>query len=288
VDAHIAACAFARKTLLDTAQLAEQRGFAIVHGIVDSLYLKREGAADRDFIELCKEITEETGLPISYEGRYRWIVFLPSKTHFGVPVLNRFYGVFQDGKVKARGIELRRGDTPNFIRQCQDEMIQKLAKARNSEEYIQSIPNVLSIFRKYADKIVNRKVDIDDLVIAKQLSKNPDRYVNNVDQAIAARQLQDHGLEVMAGQTVKYVIVDADNKRSERRVVAAQLIHAENRYDVEEYLRLLVEAPYTILSPFGFAKDDFLIEAFGQKQPDLNYALDPENSLHRQKKACRT
>ena len=103
------------------------KGFEIVHGIVDSLYLKKDGATDKDFIELCKEITEQTGLPISYEGRYRWIVFLPSKTHFGVPVLNGFYGVFQDGKVKARGIEL------NIVRQCQDEVIQELAKATDSE-----------------------------------------------------------------------------------------------------------------------------------------------------------
>jgi len=279
VDAHIAACAFARKTLLDTAQLAEQRGFEIVHGIVDSLYLKREGATDRDFIELCKEITKETGLPISYEGRYRWIVFLPSKTHFGVPVLNRFYGVFQDGKIKTRGIELRRGDTPNIIRQCQDEMIQELAKARNSEEFIQNIPNVLSILRKYADKIVNREVDIADLVIAKQLSKNPERYINSVDQAIAARQLRGRGLEVMAGQTVKYVILDADNKRSERRVAAAQLIDARNRYDIEEYLKLLVDAPYTILSPFGFSKDDLTAEKFGQKQSTLNQAPDLGSSI---------
>jgi len=250
VDAHIAACAFARKTLLDTARLAEQRGFEIVHGIVDSLYLKKESATDRDFIDLCKEITAKIELPISYEGRYRWIVFLPSKIHFGVPVLNRFYGVFQDGKIKARGIELRRGDTPNIIRRCQDEVIQELANARNSEDYIERIPYALSVLRRYANRILNHKVDLDDLVICKQLSKNPDNYVNNLHQAIAAKQLQIHGIKVVAGQTVRYVIVNADDKCPERRVIAELLMGASARYDAKEYVRLLTDAISTILSPF--------------------------------------
>jgi len=267
VDAHIAACAFARKMLLDTARLAERRGFEIVHGIVDSLYLKKEGATDKDFVELCREITDVTGLPISYEGRYRWIVFLPSKTHFGVPVLNRFYGVFQDGKVKARGIELRRGDTPNVIVQCQDEIIEELAKARNSQEFIQRIPDSLSVLRRYAKRIVNREVGLSDLVVSKQLSKDPGQYMNDVNQAIVARQLQAHGVDVSAGQTVRYVIVDADNRYSEKRVLATQLMDAKNRYDVKEYLRLLLDAVCTTLSPFGFTDEKVMMYvSHGQEQ----------------------
>jgi len=269
VDAHIAACAFARKTLLDTVRLAERRGFEVVHGIVDSLYLKKDETSDRDFTELCEEITEKTGLPISYEGRYRWIVFLPSKTHFGVPVLNRFYGVFQDGKLKARGIELRRGDTPEIILRCQEEMIKELAKARSSEEFIKSIPDALNVSRKYACSILNRNVDVDDLIISKQLSKDPNRYVNNVNQAIAAKKLCGHGVEVTAGQTVKYVILDADNKRPERRVVPIQLI-AEEKYDAEAYLKLLVDAIQTMLSPFGYAQDDLMLQISSARQGVLN------------------
>lgn len=271
VDAHIAVCAFARKTLLDTTRLAERRGFEIVHGIVDSLYLKKEGATDEDFTGLCGEITEETGLPISYEGRYRWIVFLPSKIHFGVPVLNRFYGVFQDGKVKVRGIELRRGDAPNIVQQCQNEVIKDLAKARNSQEFVQRIPDSLLLLREYADKIVNQEVDLADLVISKQLSKDPLQYISSVHQAIAARQLRDRGLEVMAGQTVKYIIVDADNRRPERRVLPVQLVDAESRYDVKEYLKLLVDAIYTMLSPFGFTREKLMIRILGQSQSSLKY-----------------
>ena len=71
-----------------------------------------------------------------------------------------------------------------------------------------------------------------------------------MQQAVAARQLQRHGLDVAAGQIVKYVILDADNKRPERRVVAAQLMGESVRYDTERYLTLLNDALNNILSPF--------------------------------------
>jgi DNA polymerase elongation subunit (family B) len=43
-------------------------------------------------------------IPLSFEGRYRWIVFLPSKVHPGVGVLNRYYGAMENGKIKVRGL----------------------------------------------------------------------------------------------------------------------------------------------------------------------------------------
>ncbi|MBS7614737.1 hypothetical protein KEJ18_03280 [Candidatus Bathyarchaeota archaeon] len=211
--------------------------------------MKKPNATDKDFVELCREITEKTELPISYEGRYKWIVFLPSKTNPGVPVLNRFYGVFQDGKIKARGIEVRRRDAPNIVNCFQAEILQEMAKARNSEEFIQRIPYAFRLLRRYADKILSKEISLDDLVISKQLSKDPDEYVANWHQTIAAKQLSIHGLEVAAGQTVKYVILDVNNKRSERRVIPKQLIKQSCRYDAKEYIRLLEDALNNILSP---------------------------------------
>jgi DNA polymerase-2 len=85
--------AFARDNLLKAARIAEENGFEVVHGIVDSLWLKKLGASTAEFISLCREVEEKVGLPIFLEGIYRWIVFLPSKVRPQVPVLNRFWGL---------------------------------------------------------------------------------------------------------------------------------------------------------------------------------------------------
>jgi DNA polymerase-2 len=125
---------------LRTAHVAESRGFTVVHGIVDSLWLKKEDATPEEYLSLCKEISEEIGVPLNFEGRYKWIVFLPSRLHPHEGVLNRYFGLMENGKIKVRGIEARRRDTPKFVFDAQMEMIEELASANNSREFIAKIP----------------------------------------------------------------------------------------------------------------------------------------------------
>ncbi|MGA2198810.1 MAG: DNA polymerase domain-containing protein, partial [Nitrososphaerales archaeon] len=103
IDCHISVCAYARQILLETARIAEMRGFEVVHGIVDSLWVKKPGATESDFEELRREIQAAIGLPLAFDGIYRWVAFLPSRMHEDVPVLNRYFGIFEDGSMKVRG-----------------------------------------------------------------------------------------------------------------------------------------------------------------------------------------
>jgi len=274
VDAHIAVCAFARDALLKTVRMAEERGIEIVHGIVDSLWLKKDGASPREYVELCRAVSKEIGVQLNVEGRYRWIVFLPSRMHVEVPVLNRYYGVFESGKVKVRGIEAVRRDTPPFIKRAQMDMIRVLAKAPNSEAFVERIPESLEVLRSYVERLRRGDVDVQDLIIAKQLSMHPERYAHDVFQAIVAKQLMKEGIEISGGQTVRYLITDANNKRPSRRVKAAELINAETRFDAEKYVDMLVLAATNILSPFGYSQDQLTDHVlYGEKQTMLESAL---------------
>jgi len=274
VDAHIAVCAFARDALLKTVRMAEERGFEVVHGIVDSLWLKKESATPREYVELCNAVSKEIGVQLNVEGRYRWIAFLPSRMHVEVAVLNRYYGVFESGKIKVRGIEAVRRDTPAFIRKAQMDMIRVLAKARNSEEFVKRIPEAVVVLRSYVGRLRKRDIDVQDLIIAKQLSMHPDRYAHEVFQAIAAKQLMREGIEVSGGQTVRYLIADAKNKSASKRVKAAELINAKTHFDAEKYVDMLILAGANILSPFEYTeealKDQIL---YGEKQIVLKPVL---------------
>jgi DNA polymerase-2 len=96
---------------------------------VDSLWLKKKNATMEEFNRLCEQITKATGVSINFEGHYKWVVFLPSKMHPHISVLNRYFGVMADGKVKVRGLEVRKSDTPKFVYDAQMEMINVLASA---------------------------------------------------------------------------------------------------------------------------------------------------------------
>lgn len=272
VDAHMAVCAFARDTLLKTVRMAEEQGFEVVHGIVDSLWIKKEGAAPKEVAEFCREASEATGIPLTVEGRYRWIVFVPSKVLAEIPVLNRYYGVFDDGRVKMRGIEARRADTPPFIAKAQKAMIEKLVPARKLEEFMDRIPEALSTLQQYARMLIEGKVDVEELAITKRLSKPPSGYTHNVLQAVAAKQLEKAGYEVHPGQTISYIITNAGSNNPYGRVAALQLMKEKSKYDKSAYLKMLVSAAETLFGVFGYTQNRIWEALRGERQTKLQIA----------------
>lgn len=256
VDGHIGVCALGRDAFLRASHIAENRGFQIVHGIVDSLWLKKENATEKEYLELCREVSDEIKVPLNFEGRYKWIVFLPSRMHPRVGVLNRYYGVFENGKVKTRGIEVRRRDTPRFVSDAQLEMINVLASARDSKEFMERIPEALKVIERYRQKLLNSEIPIWDLIITKHLSKDPEQYKQRVSQVIVAEQLMKEGAKISAGQNLRFIFTSSQNRRYERRVKAEELIDECTRYDLEKYLHLLNVAADNLLSGLRTAQPD--------------------------------
>jgi DNA polymerase elongation subunit (family B) len=269
VDGHIGVCAFGREAFLKASRIAEEKGFRIIHGIVDSLWLKKKDATDLEYQGLCEEIREETQIPLSFEGRYNWIVFLPSKMHPNVGVLNRYYGVMESGKIKVRGLEVRRRDTPPFVYDAQTRMLEVLAEARNSREFVEKIPDALKVLRGFREKLLAGEVSVWDLIITKHLSKDPKRYKQMVSQVIAAKQLMKEGVEVAAGKNVKFLFTSAENKRYERRVAAEELIEKNTNSDVKKYLLLLYASAASMFSPFGYSAGTVYDEVRGHRQTGL-------------------
>jgi DNA polymerase elongation subunit (family B) len=269
VDGHIGVCAFGREALLNASHMAEEQGFEVMHGIVDSLWLKKPNASIEDYESLCKAITVQSGIPISFEGRYKWIVFLPSKTHPRVGVLNRYYGVMEDGKIKVRGLEIRRRDTPRFVFEAQTEMINTLATANNTTELRSKIPSALDVVRRYREKLLNGEVTVEDLIVTKRMSRKPERYRQHVSQVIAAEQLIKEGAEVHAGNSIKFLFTHSKDKRHERRVKAAQLIEKGVEPDTEKYLILLYSSAANLLSFQGYNTQSIYATIQRQKQRTL-------------------
>ncbi|TMI40458.1 hypothetical protein E6H23_07650 [Candidatus Bathyarchaeota archaeon] len=252
IDAHIATCAFSRKVLKQAVAMAEAHGFQLVHGIVDSMWLRKPSATAEEYEELCSEISRELNLPISFEGIYKWVVFLNSKIDPRVPVLNRYYGIFQDGTVKVRGIDLRRHDTPGIVRQCQEEMLGVFSKANNSSEFKLLIPKALNVLERYAILLRKRKVPLEDLVIEKNLSKDLGEYTHKVPQAIAARHLVKEGGTVHAGQRVNYILTLDWAGVPEKLALPPELADENTVYDSERYIDLLCSSATNLLLPMGY------------------------------------
>jgi DNA polymerase elongation subunit (family B) len=255
IDAHIATCAFSRQILRKAVAIAESRGYKLVHGIVDSMWLKKPGATPAEYEVLCREIEAKLHFPIAFEGLYNWIVFLNSHTNQRIPVLNRYYGAFQDGRLKLRGIDLRRHDTPGIVRRCQSDMLALFAHAENSEGFMALIPEAIGIIKSYVNMIRDGAVPIDELMIEKRLSKNLNEYRNMVPQAIAAQHLNHEGREVHAGQALNYIVTSNKSRITQNRALPAELVGENYPLDSEWYIDLLLASAANMLLPFECTPD---------------------------------
>jgi DNA polymerase elongation subunit (family B) len=216
------------------------------------MWLKKVDATPADYEDLCREIETQLHFPIAFEGLYKWIVFLNSHTNARIPVLNRYYGAFQGGKIKLRGIDLRRHDTPGIVRRCQSDMLALFAHAENAQEFMALIPEALTIVKSYADLIRDGAVPIDELVIEKRLSKSLNEYRNMVPQVIAARHLDHEGREVHAGQVLNYVVTRNMSRIIQNRALPVELVSDDYPVDSGWYIDLLFASTANILLPFGY------------------------------------
>ena len=255
IDAHIAVCAFDRQILLQTIRIAESHGFEILHAIVDSIWIQKKNKDTinkNDYENLKTEIENKTGFPISFEGIYKWIVFVPSKNNTIIPISNRYFGVFEDGTVKMRGIEARRHDTAEFFSNVQQSILNIMSEANSIREVRVLMPKVRDMFQMHLKLLKNRNVPISDLVLTKRISKNVDEYENrNTVELDALLQLNNTGKSLKAGQILKYVITDYYRKNSRKRSVPFELINSKTGYDAKRYCELLTETCNSVTEPFG-------------------------------------
>ncbi len=93
---------------------------------------RRAASQPADFNDLLVEISARTHLPVGLDGVYRWVAFLASRVDARVAVPNRYFGVFQDGSLKVRGIDVRRHDTPVFIGDTQMAILECFAGAADA------------------------------------------------------------------------------------------------------------------------------------------------------------
>lgn len=254
IEAHEAVTAFSREMLLRAKEVAESRGFRMLHALVDSMWLQRPDATRADYEVLAQAVTGATGLPIFVEGIYRWIGFLPSKTHRGVGVPNRYMGVFDNDTTKVRGIEVRRSDMPALVVQMQEQMLRRMFRCPTLADVRTALLEILGILENALVRLRGGDVEAAELVITNTLSQEVSEYRHNTVQAITARTLDRHGAHLHPGEAVQFVVTDAGAKVPEDRVRPYALLGTDWNYDTEAYATLLLRAAATILELFGYSE----------------------------------
>ena len=250
IEAHEAVTNGGREVLLRAKEVAESLGFEVLHMYVDALWLKKKGASKKaDFQLVLDEIADQTGLGVSLDGVYRWVAFLPSRTDERVPVANRYFGVFQDGSIKIRGIEARRRDTPPWVVETQVRMLERISRAGSVKDLPDYLRSAFEIFRKALADLQEDRVPLAKLVVTSRVSHELESYRSPTPAARSALQLLEYtGKRVRPGQKVRFVYT-----QGEMGVRSWELPGKINLSDIDKdkYVELMARAAASVLHPFG-------------------------------------
>jgi DNA polymerase elongation subunit (family B) len=250
IECHESITAFSRDILLSAIEVVEKAGYQILHGIIDSLWVKSLKNCVKPS-QLSRMISRKTGIRMDVEGHYKWIVFLPSK-QTGVGALNRYYGLFENGELKIRGIELRQKNTPEFLKKIQVDILKVFSQANNAKEFLEKIPITIKVLQDYAKKIIKNDVEKSTLMFTTRVARDISEYkVNNLVKS-ALLQLRDNNIHIEPGQSVRYIVKNEHSSNYKKRVCVAETFEEDVEIDVDFYLRHIAKCGESILVPFGY------------------------------------
>lgn len=255
---HMAICAFAREVLLKCVHLAEERGFEVIHGIVDSLYVTKPGMTMEDLEALRLDLESMARIPLMCEGIFKWVVFSASRVdpHRALPAT--YFGVFEHGGIKARGIEVRQRAAAAVIKFVQESVLNSLRDCSSPAEIAGKIPGACI----WARTILERLEELKPSLLTVHLKVSQSTYKHNIPQKAILEALFRRGIKVEPGQSISFIYSDK----------GPVLVEDYARNPKKEiYTKLAVRALAVLFEPFGVSRKEIHDMVMGQGQYELDF-----------------
>ena len=148
--------------------------------------------------------------------------------------------------IKTRGIETRQRSTPPWVATVQEDALRVFDATRSPDA-------VCDVCRRHLAALRRGDIATNSLVIANRVSKRTDAYTQETLTVAALRRMQHHGTSLAPGQTVRYVVVNADGRGSNR--VRLPFEDAQS-YDIDWYEDTALRAVESIVSCVGWDRTD--------------------------------
>lgn len=224
LESHEAVTAFGRDKLLTAKTIAENNGYRMLHAITDCIFIQKpdKSAFKTDELnKLCNDIYQATGIEMSTDGMYSWLVFVPSRIDKNMPVANRYFGLFENSSIKMRGLFARRSDMPRFIQQFQQQILEIMSRYHSIIELQKKHHELVQLFEKKLTRLKNGNVKIKDLMFRRTSSKEAGQYKVNNAAAVILKQLNNlhtannpSGISLQPGEKIKYLQIKKYNQKT--------------------------------------------------------------------------
>jgi len=244
-----AVTAWGRSLIMGAIETARKLGLEVYYGDTDSLFV----SFDEDRIERLVGIIEEgLGFDIKLEKVYERVFFTEAK--------KRYIGITREGKVDVVGFEAVRGDWSELAKRTQGVVAEIILRTGRVDEAIGYV-------RRVIDDLRRGRVDMEDLVIWKTLTRRPSDYEARQPHVAAALMMERSGIRVEPGMKIGFVIVKGKGPLYSRS--KPYFMARPEEIDVDYYIeKQVIPSALRILGYFGVTEKRLRTTAAGRSLLD--------------------
>ncbi|MCS7119742.1 MAG: DNA-directed DNA polymerase I [Nitrososphaerota archaeon] len=232
-----ATAAIGRDVITQTIEKARELGIQVIYGDTDSIFLKNP---TQEQIKALSEWCEKSlGMEIDVDKSYRYAVLSSRKKNY--------LGVLLDGTVDVKGLTGKKRHIPVLIKRFFDEMEERLSQVKTPGDFEEAKNDIEKIIRDCYNTIKRREWNsIDELAFEVVLGKLPRYYTKTTPQHVkAARLLRDRGVELKAGDIIRFV------KVTKEPYVKPVELATDREIDVDKYVAYLQSTFDQVLDALG-------------------------------------
>jgi len=260
-EASASILAFVRKYNIETIEKTQKADFPVIYGDTDSIAYLLNGKTKQDAKDFLKKLNNELPgvMHLELEGFFKrglWVTTRGKTTG----AKKKYALIDEEGIIKIRGFETVRRDWCTLSRNLQNKIIRQILNDGNEKKALEMLKEVI-------EKIKNREVKKEDLIVRTQLKKPISEYVAISPHVIAAKKMKEREIPVAQGDLIEYYLAETNTKSKLVRD-KVKLPDETAPYDITYYLeKQILPAVENIFQVFNINLKD-MIE--GKKQENLS------------------
>ncbi|KAL4220500.1 DNA polymerase alpha catalytic subunit [Mactra antiquata] len=232
-----------REILKKTQELVQGMNLDVIYGDTDSIMVNSNCTDIEQVMKLGNKIKAEVNklyrlLEIDIDGVYKSMLLLKKKKYAALSVQKTSDGKYVTQEEK-KGLDIVRRDWSGLAKSVGDFVVSTILSGESRESVVETIHNKLS---DVGEQVREDKIQIEQYLITKQLTKNPEDYPDKKSLPhvqVALRLNSKGGKRIKGGDTVAYVVCEDGSNlpASQRAYHPDELMKSENlKIDIKYYL----------------------------------------------------
>ncbi|MFH1840424.1 MAG: DNA-directed DNA polymerase [Nanoarchaeota archaeon] len=249
--------AWGREYITDVIEKAEKKGFEVIYGDTDSIFLVLGDKSKKDTLDFLDEINRELPslMELELDDFYKRGLFVFRKGE-KTGAKKKYALVSEEGEIKVTGFETVRGDWSVIAREVQKKVLEYILKDNDPKKAYEYV-------RKVIEKIKRGKEDMEKMIIKTQLKRKLEGYAVEGPHVKVARKMKAKGEYVGPGITVQYIVTPGKGNIGNRAEIPEDAKSYDADYYINNQILPVVEKIFDVL---GRGKEELV---GGKKQMKL-------------------